>query len=211
MHLGRVCTPWAGALFGRFRRSPFQSPRAFCHGMVYSRHYSQNLVGESSRTGVRPSMPAFTLREDDPESFHTFVATLDRNDDKTIAAYLTTLRDLAAWLATQPDRIPFHPALLTVTALEGYFCLPGGRTAGAAHPRQGTHRDYPLLPLGHRCWPSSAQSRLPDQTPDRASAFAHRTRPRAAHHSQEPRRASAVVACGSDLCAGLLGRAAGQR
>src|SRR5215207_5290820 len=77
MHLGRVCTPWAGALFGRFRRSPFQSPRAFCHGMVYSRHYSQNLVGESSRTGVRPSMPAFTLREDDPESFHTFVAILD--------------------------------------------------------------------------------------------------------------------------------------
>jgi site-specific recombinase XerD len=66
-------------------------------------------------------MPAFTLREDDPESFRTFVATLDRNDEKTVAAYLTTLRDLAAWLATQPDGTPFHPALLTVTTLEGYF------------------------------------------------------------------------------------------
>jgi site-specific recombinase XerD len=66
-------------------------------------------------------MPAFTLREDDPESFRAFVATLDRNDDKTIAAYLTTLRDLAAWLATQPDGTPFHPPMLTVTVLEGYF------------------------------------------------------------------------------------------
>jgi hypothetical protein len=42
-------------------------------------------------------MPAFTLREDDPESFRAFFAILDRNDDKTIAAHLTTLRDLAAW------------------------------------------------------------------------------------------------------------------
>ena len=66
-------------------------------------------------------MPAFTLREDDPESFRAFVATLDRHDDKTIAAYLTTLRDLAAWLATQPDGTPFHPSLLTVATLEGYF------------------------------------------------------------------------------------------
>jgi len=52
-------------------------------------------------------MPAFTPREDDPESFRAFVAILDRNDDKTIAAYLTTLRDLTMWLATQPDGIPF--------------------------------------------------------------------------------------------------------
>ena len=66
-------------------------------------------------------MPAFILRQDDPESFRTFVATLARNDEKTVAAYLTTLRDLAAYLATQPDGAPFHPALLTVTTLEGYF------------------------------------------------------------------------------------------
>jgi hypothetical protein len=37
-------------------------------------------------------MPTFTVREDDPESFHTFVATLDRNDEKTAAAYLTAWR-----------------------------------------------------------------------------------------------------------------------
>ncbi len=66
-------------------------------------------------------MPAFTVREDDPGSFRSFVAIEGRNDEKTVAAYLTTLRDLAAWLATQPDGTPFHPALLTVTALEGYF------------------------------------------------------------------------------------------
>jgi site-specific recombinase XerD len=66
-------------------------------------------------------MPAFTLHQDDPEPFHTFVATLDRNDGKTVAAYLTTLRDLATWLATQPDGIPFDPALLTITTLEAYF------------------------------------------------------------------------------------------
>jgi len=66
-------------------------------------------------------VPAFTVREDDPGSFRSFVAIEGRNDEKTVAAYLTTLRDLAAWLATQPDGTPFHPALLTVTALEGYF------------------------------------------------------------------------------------------
>ena len=87
-------------------------------------------------------MPAFTLREDDPESFRIFVATLDRNDEKTVAAYLTTLRDLAAWLATQPDGTPFHPALLTVTALEGYIAhLEAEQRA----PRTALPRDFLVL------------------------------------------------------------------
>jgi site-specific recombinase XerD len=67
------------------------------------------------------AVPAYTLRDDDPESLRTFVATLGRRDPKTVAAYLSTLRDLVAWLATQPDGSPFRPDLLTVTALQGYF------------------------------------------------------------------------------------------
>lgn len=66
-------------------------------------------------------MPTYTLRDDDPEAIRAFVATLERRDDKTVAAYLAVLRDLVAWLATQPDGTPFHPSLLTVTALQGYF------------------------------------------------------------------------------------------
>jgi hypothetical protein len=65
-------------------------------------------------------MPAYSLRDNDPESLRAFVATLGRRDPKTVAAYLTTLRDLVAWLATQPDGSPFRPDVLTVTALQGY-------------------------------------------------------------------------------------------
>ncbi|GAB4205775.1 MAG: hypothetical protein OHK0022_32150 [Roseiflexaceae bacterium] len=39
-------------------------------------------------------MPAYTLRDDDPESIGASVATLERRDDKTIAAYLVVLRNL---------------------------------------------------------------------------------------------------------------------
>lgn len=70
---------------------------------------------------LEAAVPAYTLRDDDPESVRVFVATLGRRDPKTVAAYLTTLRDLVAWLATQPDGSPFRPDRLTVTALEGYF------------------------------------------------------------------------------------------
>lgn len=77
-------------------------------------------------------MPAYTLRDDDPESLRAFVATLGRRDPKTIAAYLSSLRSLVAWLATQPDGSPFRPDVLTVTALEGYF---DHLTAAGQQPR----------------------------------------------------------------------------
>lgn len=66
-------------------------------------------------------MPAYALRNDDPESLRAFVSVLSRRDPKTVAAYLSSLRDLVAWLATQPDGSPFRPDVLTVTALQGYF------------------------------------------------------------------------------------------
>ena len=65
-------------------------------------------------------MPAYALRDDDPAELRAFVATLSRRDPKTVAAYLSTLRDLVAWLATQPDGDPFRPDALTATALQGY-------------------------------------------------------------------------------------------
>jgi site-specific recombinase XerD len=77
-------------------------------------------------------VPAYALREDDPESVRAFVATLDRRDPKTVAAYLVTLRDLVAWLATQPDGNPFKPELLTITALQSYF---DHLVAGGLKPR----------------------------------------------------------------------------
>jgi len=67
------------------------------------------------------TVPAYALRDDDPESLRAFVAALSRRDPKTVAAYLSSLRDLVAWLATQPDGSPFRPDVLTVTALENYF------------------------------------------------------------------------------------------
>jgi len=77
-------------------------------------------------------MPAYALRDDDPESLRAFVATLGRRDPKTVAAYLSSLRGLIAWLATQPDGSPFRPDLLTVTALQGYV---DHLTAAGQQPR----------------------------------------------------------------------------
>ncbi len=77
-------------------------------------------------------MPAYTLRDDDPELLRAFVATLGRRDPKTVAAYLSSLRSLVAWLATQPDGSPFRPDVLTVTALQGYV---DHLTAAGQQPR----------------------------------------------------------------------------
>jgi hypothetical protein len=48
-------------------------------------------------------VPTYTLCDDDPASLRAFVAILGRRDPKTVAAYLSTLRDLVAWLTTQLD------------------------------------------------------------------------------------------------------------
>ncbi len=41
-------------------------------------------------------------RSDDPSALQEFAASLGTRDPKTIATYLTTVRDFVAWLALQP-------------------------------------------------------------------------------------------------------------
>jgi len=61
------------------------------------------------------------LRPADPEPLHAFAQALAGKDPKTIAAYLGTLRDFVAWLATRPGGTPFQLTLLTETALDDYM------------------------------------------------------------------------------------------
>jgi len=61
------------------------------------------------------------LRPADPEPLRTFAQALAGKDPKTIAAYLGTLRDFVAWLATRPGGAPFQLTLLTETALDDYM------------------------------------------------------------------------------------------
>lgn len=60
-------------------------------------------------------------RNNDPAIFQEFREALGTRDPKTIATYLTTMRDFVAWLAAQPGGEPFHPGLLTETAVRGYM------------------------------------------------------------------------------------------
>jgi site-specific recombinase XerD len=57
----------------------------------------------------------------DPAIFQEFREALGTRDPKTIATYLTTMRDFVAWLATQPGGAPFHLGLVTETAIRGYM------------------------------------------------------------------------------------------
>ena len=41
-------------------------------------------------------------RSDDPQVLEEFAASLGTRDPKTIATYLTTVRDFVTWLALQP-------------------------------------------------------------------------------------------------------------
>jgi site-specific recombinase XerD len=66
-------------------------------------------------------MTGYRISDDDPESLRAFVTSLSRRDEATIAAYVSTLRDLISWLATYPDGTPFSPNVLTITALQAYF------------------------------------------------------------------------------------------
>jgi site-specific recombinase XerD len=53
--------------------------------------------------------------------FQEFRDALGTRDPKTVAAYLTTVRDFVAWLAAQPGGVPFHLGLVTETAVRGYM------------------------------------------------------------------------------------------
>ena len=58
---------------------------------------------------------------DDPLIFQEFREALGTRDPKTVAAYLTTMRDFVTWLAAQSGGVPFHLGLLTETAVRGYM------------------------------------------------------------------------------------------
>lgn len=57
----------------------------------------------------------------DPVALEEFRAALATRDPKTVATYLTTMRDFVTWLATQPGGTPFHFGLVTETAVRGYM------------------------------------------------------------------------------------------
>ncbi len=65
---------------------------------------------------------------DDP--LEAFARHLGGRDPKTVAAYLTVLRDLVHWLTQRPGGRPFRMELLTATAVRGY--LEHLQTAGRA-------------------------------------------------------------------------------
>jgi site-specific recombinase XerD len=58
---------------------------------------------------------------DDPQVVQEFAASLAARDPKTISTYQTTVRQFVAWLALQPGGTPFHPELVTETAIRGYL------------------------------------------------------------------------------------------
>ena len=60
-------------------------------------------------------------RSDDPSALREFAASLGTRDPKTVATYLTTVRDFVGWLAIQPGGAPFHLGLVTETAVRGYM------------------------------------------------------------------------------------------
>ncbi len=62
-----------------------------------------------------------TTRSTDAPPLQEFTASLGARDPKTVATYLTTVRDFVAWLATQPGGGPFHVGLVTETAVRGYM------------------------------------------------------------------------------------------
>src|SRR6266571_5446373 len=61
------------------------------------------------------------MASNDPAVFQEFREALGTCDPKTIATYLTTMRDFVDWLAVQPAGTPFHLGLVTETAVRGYM------------------------------------------------------------------------------------------
>ena len=79
--------------------------------------------------------------------FQAFQDALGAGTPKTIATYLTTMRDFVTWPAAQPGGTPFHLGLQTETAVRGY--LDSLKQAGRA-PRTGEPRAVwvaPVLPV----------------------------------------------------------------
>ena len=70
------------------------------------------------------------MASNDPAVFQEFQNALRTRDPKTIAMYLTTMRDFVVWLAAQPGGAPFHMELMTETAVCGY--MDSLKTAGRA-------------------------------------------------------------------------------
>ena len=54
------------------------------------------------------AVPTYTLCDDNPASLPAFVTALGHRNLKTVAAQLSTLHNLVARLATQPDGGPFR-------------------------------------------------------------------------------------------------------
>src|SRR5260370_9149917 len=92
---------------------------------LFGSEAATQLVGESFAPKVRRRcMPT---RSDDSRSLQEFAASLGARDPKTVATYLTTVRDFVSWLALQPGGTPFHLGLLTETAGRGCFIRWSGK------------------------------------------------------------------------------------
>lgn len=67
-------------------------------------------------------MPDAVLSQpDDPPLITAFASALTTRDPATVRAYLTTVRQFVAWLATTPNGTRFHADLLTETAITTYL------------------------------------------------------------------------------------------
>ena len=66
-------------------------------------------------------MPCLDPTPEDGDPLHAFQCALGGKDPKTVVAYMTTVRDLVAWLSTRPGGMPFRMQLLTETAVKGYL------------------------------------------------------------------------------------------
>lgn len=66
-------------------------------------------------------MPQVQLAKEMDDPLPSFQSALGGKDPKTVLAYMTTVRDLVAWLSTRPGGSPFRIQLLTETAVKGYL------------------------------------------------------------------------------------------
>ena len=88
------------------------------------------------------------MRGDVSSVLQEFATSLGARDPKTVATYLTTMRDFVAWLDTQPGGTPFHLGLVTDGGawVHGFSGHDEPRTT---HPEQSPLSVAPLLPVVH--------------------------------------------------------------
>ncbi len=98
------------------------------------RSWPQILVGESLLRKVRERK--MISGSHDPTALQEFRAALATRDPKTVATYLTTMRDFVTWLATQPGGDSW---------LHG---LAPTRWPSSKHTKQGAFSVAPVLPVG---------------------------------------------------------------